>query len=133
MIARTGTDSSHTYRLAPDGGVDRAQQGPFDLRDTVSFHTDKPVTGMVVGKTAMITDSFSNYAVPFLAATFADISLTPSAVVQQDPGAEAQRMVDGDTVVLEVVERNLASGISPLTQPEVLDPIVQQLAAHPKR
>ena len=133
MIARTGTDSSHTYRLAPDGGVDRTEQGPFDTRNTVTFHTDNPVNGMVTGKTAMVTDSFTNYAMPFLAATFADISLTPSAVVQQDPGAEAQRMVDSDTVVLEVVERNVASGISPLTQPAVLNTIVQQLAAHPKR
>ena len=133
MLARTGTDVSHIYRLAPDGGVDRTQQGPFDLRNTLTFHTGSAVNGMVAGKTAMITDSFSNYAVAFLSATFADISLTPSSAVQADPAAEAQRMVDSDTVVLEVVERNLASGISPLTQPAVLDPIIKQLAAHPKR
>lgn len=133
MLARTGTESSHTYRLAPDGGVDRTQQGPFDTHNVLAFRTDNPVNGMVAGKTTMVTDSFTNYAAPFLAATFADITLAPSAVVQQDPNAEAQRMVDSDTVVLEVVERNLASGISPLTQPSVLDPILQQLAAHPKR
>jgi alginate O-acetyltransferase complex protein AlgJ len=133
MIAKTGTDVSHSYRLAPDGHIDRTQQGPFDLRDTVSFTTAKPVNGMVAGKTAMVTDSFTNYAAPFLAATFTDITLTPSSVVQQNPGAEAQRMVDSDTVVVEVVERNLSSGISPMTQPAVLDPIIQQLAAHPKR
>ena len=133
MLAQTGTDSGQTYRLAPDGGVDRAQQGPFDLRNTVSFHTDSPVTGMVTSKTAMITDSFTNYAAPFLAATFSDVTLTPSSAVQQDPAAEAKRLVDSDTVVLEVVERNLAAGISPLTQPAVLDVLTQQLAAHPKK
>jgi alginate O-acetyltransferase complex protein AlgJ len=133
MLAQTGTDQGMTYRLAPDGGVDRAEQGPFDQRDTVNFHTDSPVTGMVTGKTAMITDSFTNYAAPFLAATFSDVTLTPSAAVQQDPAAEAKRLVDSDTVVLEVVERNLAAGISPLTQPAVLAVLTQQLAAHPKK
>ena len=42
-------------------------------------------------------------------------------------------LVDQDVIVLEVVERNLASGLTDLVDGQYVDAISQALAANPRR
>jgi hypothetical protein len=133
MIAQSGTDTAYRYQLAPDGRGDRTRSINSDFLTPVTFHTAAPVTGMVTARTAMIGDSFAQYAAPFLAATFADITITNPETVGTDPAAEAAQMVNSKVVVVEVVERNLVAGVSPVTSASVVDTIATALAAHPLR
>ncbi|AHH93445.1 hypothetical protein GCM10010174_32100 [Kutzneria viridogrisea] len=133
MIGRTGVDNINTYMLAPDGRTDRSPRTTPDPRTVATYTTNNLLTGMIPGKTTLVSDSFTNFAIPFVGAAFADVSIANVALVQADPNAEAQRMVDSDTVVVEVVERNITSGVSPIVQQPIVDTLVQALLAHPRR
>jgi alginate O-acetyltransferase complex protein AlgJ len=133
MMAQSGTNTATQYRLAPDGGADRTRPVPSDAQAPVTLHTDVPVTGMVTARTTMIDDSFAGYASSLLAATFADLTMAGPEVVAGDPAAEADRMVHSQVVVIEVVERNLVAGVSPVTGDTFVDTVSAALKAHPAR
>jgi hypothetical protein len=88
---------------------------------------------MITDKTAMIADSYTQFANGYLAATFSDLSITHVEDLLKDSKGMADRLVGAHTVVVEVVERHLAAGVSPITNPDDLNPIVSTLAAHPYR
>lgn len=131
MIATSGTDSAYTYHLAPDGLANRDRPVPSDDQAPVTVHTDSPVPGMVTAKTTMIDDSFAQYASPLLAATFADLTMVGPRTVASDPAGEADRMVASQVVVVEVVERDLVAGVSPVTSESFVATASAELAAHP--
>ncbi len=131
MIATSGTDTAYTYHLAPDGITNRDRPVASDVQAPVTLHTDDPATGMVRAKTTMIDDSFAQYASPLLAATFADLTMVGQQAVASDPTAEADRMVASQVVVVEVVERDLVAGVSPVTTESFVDAATADLAAHP--
>jgi len=133
LLGRTGVDSTDRYSLAPDGTVDRTQQGLYDARKVTSFHTDGPVTGMIGGRTTWFGDSFTTYATPFIAAAFTDASIIQEGALEADPARAAQYAVDSDTIVVEMVERGIAPGVSVLLQPAVLDAVATAVAAHPRK
>jgi hypothetical protein len=86
---------------------------------------------MVTAKTTMIADSFAQYGSNLLAATFADLSIASPQTVASDPAGEASRMVGSKVVVVEVVERNLVAGVSPVTSDSFITTVSAALAAHP--
>jgi len=133
MIAGSGNDRAYRYQLAPDGGADRTQSINSDFLTPVTFHTPTPVAGMITAKAAMIGDSFAQYAAPFLAATFADLTVTNAETVGVNPDVEAAQLVASKVVVVEIVERNLAAGVSPITSATLVDTLANALAAHPSR
>jgi alginate O-acetyltransferase complex protein AlgJ len=79
------------------------------------------------GQTLILGDSFYNswrmLFAPFISALTAVYDLA-------DPVKITQRIIDADTVVLEVVERNLSTGYVPLIQPNALAELERSLAAH---
>jgi alginate O-acetyltransferase complex protein AlgJ len=78
------------------------------------------------GHTLILGDSFYNS----WRALFAPFMSTLTAVwVLADPAKITQSIIDADTVVLEVVERSLSSGV-PLIQPDALAELERSLAAH---
>jgi len=132
MVAQSGTDRSNFYHLAPDGRADRDnQQENTDVPSPVTISTKNPVTGMVTAPTTMIGDSFTQYGAALLPAVFTNLTYTGVTTAASDPDAEAARMVASKVVVLEVVERNLVSGVSPFTSDGFINTISTQLAAHP--
>jgi hypothetical protein len=131
MLAQQGTNTATQYQLAPDGTIDRTRPVPSDAQAPVTVHTDFPVTGMVTARTTMIDDSFAQYASPLFPATFADLTTVSPEIVASDPGAEADRMVRSQVVVVEVVERNLVAGVSPVTDPQFVATVAAELKAHP--
>ena len=80
------------------------------------------------GHTLILGDSFYNV---FGGALFAPFMSTLTAgYVMADPASFTQNMIDADTVVIEVAERNLSSGGVPLIQPNALAELEKSLAAH---
>jgi len=79
------------------------------------------------GHTLILGDSFYNPA-RWLFAPF--MSTLTAVYVNADPAKIRQSIIDADTVVLEVVERTLSSGLMPLIQPDALAELDRSLAAH---
>lgn len=128
-----GRASEHTYRvysLAPDGTDDRTRPLNSNFREALRLTSD-PITGTIDTPTRMIADSFSQLASPYLAAAFNDLTVVHADTVRAGPGQAARMLAEGETVILEVAERTLAGGNSPVLQPPVLDAIEAELAARP--
>ncbi|HVK20541.1 MAG TPA: hypothetical protein VM677_04195 [Actinokineospora sp.] len=130
VIGKSATNRAKELQLAPDGKVDRTNRVERDFTTTLEFDSF-PVSGMVNTPTAMIGDSFCQFATPLLAAAFSNISITHARTLEQDPKRVAAKLAEGNTVVIEVVERDLARGSSPVASPPVIDAIIDALAARP--
>lgn len=133
MVAQNGTNSGGTYRLAPDGITDLDRSVPSDVLNPVELHDPAPVNGQVTAQTTMIDDSFSQYGSSLLAAAFANLTMVSQQTVASDPQAEANRLVNSQVVVIEIVERDLIGGVSPITTEQFVDDVSATLAAHPLR
>lgn len=133
LLNHKGTEQTPMPTLAPDGGANRAQNylGHSTL-SPIEVHTT-PVKGMVTTSVGMISDSFTEYADPYLTAGFSDITVMHTDYVQRQLDQAAQHLVDSKVVVIEAAERLLAGGTSPILSPGVLATLGQQLAAHPMR
>ncbi|MFL6142717.1 MAG: alginate O-acetyltransferase AlgX-related protein [Labedaea sp.] len=132
LIGASGQDTAMRYRFAPDGNGDRTNWINTDFRTPLTLQSS-PVTGMVTVKTAMLADSYTQFASGYLAGSFANISITHVEDLGKDPGGVANRLADADAVVVEVVERHVVAGVSPITNPAYLNPIISALAARPVR
>ncbi|SDC77984.1 alginate O-acetyltransferase AlgX-related protein [Actinokineospora iranica] len=133
LIGATGQNRAPMLGLAPDGGDgDRTNWISGDFRTTLTFQrTAGP--GMIPAKTAMLADSYTRFATGYLSAVFADITITHVEQLTKDTQAVADRLIPADTVVIEVVERHLAAGVSPVTNPGFVDRMAATVAAHPRR
>jgi alginate O-acetyltransferase complex protein AlgJ len=80
------------------------------------------------GHTLILGDSFYDNGGGSLFAPFMSTLTTVS--VRADPAKMTQSIIDADTVVLEVVERNLSCGYVPLIRPDALAEFERSLAAH---
>lgn len=130
IIGKSGTNTTTEFSLAPDGGEDRSNWTERDFHHTLKFDTS-PMRGTVNTPTAMIADSFTQLASGYFAAAFSHVSITHVAALQQDPAGIAKTLADANTVVFEVVERDLARGDSVVSNPQVIDAIGQALLARP--
>jgi alginate O-acetyltransferase complex protein AlgJ len=133
LIGRTGSEPAELESLAPDGGADRTRTF-FGQPNTepIELHGGAAV-GTVHDKVAMIGDSFTGFANMYLAAAFTDMTIMHSDYVQQDTAGAAAKLAGSDVVVLEIAERNLIGGQSPILAPAVVKTLSEQLAAHPRR
>ncbi|MDT7797303.1 MAG: hypothetical protein QOI78_736 [Actinomycetota bacterium] len=133
LIGRTGSEPAELETLAPDGGADRTRTF-FGQPNTVPIELHGGATvGTVPDKVAMIGDSFTGFADMYLAATFTDMTIMHSDYVQQDTDAAAAKLAGSDVIVLEIAERNLIGGQSPILAPAVVKTLSEQLAKHPRR
>lgn len=118
------------YSLAPDGGTDNTQFRPSDFESPL--HIDSHAkAGMIDERVRMVGDSFSQFASPYLAATFSDITITHPKTVAAQPEAMGDLLAEGDVVVFELSERFVAGGRYEMLEPAVADRIGAILAAHP--
>ncbi|MGW4521440.1 alginate O-acetyltransferase AlgX-related protein [Amycolatopsis sp. NPDC004378] len=133
LIGRTGSEPAELESLAPDGGADRTRTF-FGQPNTVPIELHGPaVPGTISDKVAMIGDSFTGFANMYLAAAFTDMTIMHSDYVSQDTAAAAAKLADSDVVVLEIAERNLIGGQSPILAPAVVKTLSEQLAKHPRQ
>jgi hypothetical protein len=61
------------------------------------------------------------------------MTIMHSDYVSQDTAAAAAKLADSDVVVVEIAERNLIGGQSPILAPAVVKTLSEQLAKHPRQ
>lgn len=124
------------YRLAPDGDEDRTRYVASDFRTPLRLEvpdSSRSRRGSIEANTGVIADSFTQFASPFLPAAFDDVVIVHPETVAQDPTRVAtELLVDRETIVLELAERNIAGGTSPLLRPAVIDSIAAALLGSPR-
>ncbi|MGH3913970.1 MAG: alginate O-acetyltransferase AlgX-related protein [Pseudonocardiaceae bacterium] len=132
LLGRGGERMLQKYSLAPAGGEDRANPVISDFRTALRM-TSTPTTGTIDRPVRMIADSYSQFASPYLAAACTDITMVHPDTVAADPSSTGQMLAEGEIVVVEVAERHLLSGTSPILLQPVIDQIGHQLAQQPIR
>ncbi|HWM07331.1 MAG TPA: hypothetical protein VNP92_33775 [Actinophytocola sp.] len=125
LIGRSGERAIPTYSLAPGGLVDRTRSIASDFRVPLNL-TSAPVPGTVGQPVRMIADSFTQFASRYLAAAFTDITVVHPDTVAAAPRSAGELLADGKVVVLQVAERNLLSGASPI----LLHPVIDEIGSH---
>jgi alginate O-acetyltransferase complex protein AlgJ len=103
-------------------------ESPGSLPFTIDASSTGPA--LIPDRTAVLGDSFLGASRSLLFPFFADLTVLHN---QSGPNTLAQTIADADTVVVELVERSVASGELELTNPAVVDVVEKTLAASPHR
>lgn len=130
LIGRNSERQLATYSLAPGGQQDRTRSIASDFRVPLRL-TSPPAAGTVNAPVRMIADSFTQFASRYLAAAFTDITVVHPETAATAPRSAGELLTGGKVIVVEVAERNLLSGTSPILLKPVIDEIATQLAHHP--
>ncbi|MCP3799972.1 hypothetical protein NLX83_11965 [Allokutzneria sp. A3M-2-11 16] len=126
LMGRKGEMSGVQYRLRPDGMADRTRSVGTQFTEPLVLRTAQG-PGMVSPRVALLMDSFSRSAAPYLSATFANLTLQNYLDFAKSPEAAAATIAGQDVVVVQMVERNLAAGGGTLITPPFLDRFEQLL------
>lgn len=118
------------YSLAPAGGVNKVRFVASSFHEPLRLKS-KPGPGMIHRPTRMIADSFTQFASPYLAATFSDIGILHPQEVDRDPEETGKLLAEGEVVTFELSERFVSGGRYELLDPAVADRVGKVLAAHP--
>lgn len=129
LIGRREEHSIPTYSLAPDGQADRTRSIASDFRIPLRL-TSAPAAGTISRPVRMIADSFTQFASNYVAAAFTDITIVHPETVGAAPRMAGKLLAGGKVVILEVAERNLVSGTSPILLQPVITEIAHQLSQH---
>lgn len=132
LLGQDRTVPIQAYSLAPDGGADNTQFKPSDFHQPLHLKSS-PKPGMITEPVRMVGDSFTQFASPYLAATYADIAITHPDNVATNAQATANFLAEGETITFELSERFVAGGRYPLLDPAAAAEIGTVLAAHPVR
>lgn len=131
LIGKTGAVTVERYQLAPDGTRVTSRPIAEDFQQPLRL-TQPAGPGLVTRRVGMVADSFTQQALPYLAGGFADVSILHAMTAGKDPAAAGRMLAETDVVVVEVAERFLTSGGSPMTSDKVIDGIIEKLAASPR-
>ncbi|GAA3363616.1 alginate O-acetyltransferase AlgX-related protein [Saccharopolyspora gregorii] len=131
LLGQRRTVPIQAYSLAPDGGADHTRFEPSDFHEPLHLKS-MPRAGMITEPTRMVGDSFTQFASPYLAATFADIGIVHPEEVAKRPRETAALLAEGDVVTFELSERFVSGGRYDLLDPAVADQVGAVLAADPR-
>jgi alginate O-acetyltransferase complex protein AlgJ len=133
LIGHTGQTSGRHYEVLTDGKRDQTREVLSDLKAPLKLQSASG-TGTYQGPVALLGDSFTYRALPYLAATFGEMTAQHHSALLIDTGKSVGKMfADNRVVAIEVAERTLASGTFGLLAPQVVDNILAELAARPIR
>ncbi|RKT83860.1 SGNH hydrolase-like domain-containing protein, acetyltransferase AlgX [Saccharopolyspora antimicrobica] len=133
LLGQDRTVPIQAYSLAPDGSdVDNTQFKPSDFHEPLHLESP-PKPGMVTRPMRMVGDSFTQFASPYLAASFTDLTIVHPDQVAVDPEAAGRLLAEGEIVTFELSERFVAGGRYPMLDAAVADKAGAVLAAHPIR
>lgn len=134
LLGKSEQRDMRKYSLAPDGATDRARYLASDFRTPLRLSdTDGSTTGTIPVRTGIIADSFTQFASPFLAAGFQDLVIVHAETIAGNPAENTARLLaDRDVVIVELAERNVAGGKTPLLRDQVIETIGAVLAQHPR-
>lgn len=133
LIGHTGQTSGRHYQVLTDGKRDQTQEVLSDLKAPLKLDSATG-PGTYQGKVALLGDSFTYRALPYLAATFGNMTAQHHSALLNNTGkAVGDLFAANNVVAVEVAERTLASGNFGMLAPQVIDNILAELAAHPIR
>ncbi|MCA1671152.1 MAG: hypothetical protein LC799_02730, partial [Actinobacteria bacterium] len=132
LLGRSGERTIPTYSLAPDGRSDRTSSVASDFRTPLRL-TSQPAPGTVGRPVRMIADSYTQFASRYLAAGFTDLTVVHPETVAAAARSAGDLLAQGEVVVLEVAERHLLGGTSPILLQPVINELGRQLMRHPIR
>ncbi len=125
LLGHSSVRQLATYSLAPSGQQDRTRSIASDFRVPLRLISE-PAPGTVTVPVRMIADSFTQFASRYLAAAFTDITVVHPETAAATPRSTGDLLAGGRVIVLELAERNLLNGTSPILHPSFID----QLATH---
>lgn len=134
MIGQSRTDRVPQTEIRRDG-VSPVGRPTLDLPEMPyapeTFTDASTAAPLFAPHTLMLGDSFTSASSRMLGPYFADLTLLHNAVAGPSPQGVADQMVKSDVVVVELVERDIAAGQSPLISDASLAAITRTLAANP--
>lgn len=136
MLGRAVDRRLPSYRMSPDGGpTDRARYIASDFKVPLRLTqtSTPPPAGLVQPKTAVIADSFTQFAAPYLAAGFRDVTVVHTdSLAGSEPEQLAALFADTDVITFEFVERNVVGGHSTMLRDQAFDRFARALAQRPR-
>jgi len=135
LTVLSGSSASVTYHpVRLSAWSVRANWSSVDTIDSVPrrYVSTGPAGTLVTGRTLLIGDSYALAARSTLPGVFADMTQLHVSTIAAAPARLVQQMVDADTVVVEIVQREFYSGDSDLFDDDFLDAAVRELAANPR-
>jgi alginate O-acetyltransferase complex protein AlgJ len=114
-----------TVRSVPDPAIG----------DIPYLHATSTSTGprLIPGKTVMLYDSFTDVSQQYVTPWFSDLTLIHNLSTEKSPPGVAALLANSDTIIIEVVERSVATGHSGTVAEEFVSQLETQLRAHPVR
>lgn len=134
LLGRSEERKLRAYSLAPDGAGDRTRYVASDFKKPLRLEqAQPPAKGTVTEPSALVSDSYTQFATPFLAASVPDLTIVHAETVGASSVAElAELFKDRDVVAFEFVERILSGGGSVLLREKTIDKLVTALARNPR-
>jgi alginate O-acetyltransferase complex protein AlgJ len=131
LLGTTDQDTVHVTEIAAPTVTHRRADLNVNLAEPTQYISDGPPGTLVTQPTLLLCDSFALASAPSLTSIFADITLVDHLNAATDLADVVDRIVTSDVVVLEVVERDLFSGLSPMATASVVAEITAALQLHP--
>lgn len=135
LTVLTGTPSTVTlqrYDLHSPNTVRTWRTMQPIAESPLNYTSRGPEGTLVRGRTLFAGDSFIDVSGSDLPALFEDFTKVSYSVAASRPEVLIQQMVEADTIVVEIVERNFASGQAAILDPVLADRIAAELLAQPR-
>ncbi|WP_244515190.1 alginate O-acetyltransferase AlgX-related protein [Actinopolyspora xinjiangensis] len=130
LIGKDRKWTVRSYSLAPDGGADNTRFLGSDFHEPLRLES-RARPGMIDEPTRMIADSFTQFASPYLAASFSDITIAHPNNVLSDPEEAGRMLAEGEVVTFEFSERFLAGGRYAMLAPDMAERVGRILKRNP--
>jgi alginate O-acetyltransferase complex protein AlgJ len=135
MLGRPSEDDVEDFILARPG-VTPVGRDSLDLPEMPygpeTFHATTTEAPLFAPRTLLLGDSFSTASRKMLGCFFSHLTLMHNEMAREDAQVVADTIVESDVVVLEIVERTIASGRGALIEDAALATIEQTLALSPR-
>jgi hypothetical protein len=137
LVGKTVDRKLTAFSLSPDGKTgDRTRYLASDFKVPLRLaQTDpQPPAGTVLPKLAIIADSYTQFATPFVTAAFRDVIIVHTDTVAALSAEQvAELFGDRDVIAFEFVERNVVGGGSTMLRDQAADRFTRGLAQRPKK
>lgn len=128
LIGRSGFTGGTHYALMPDAQRDQTKNEPSDFTTPLHLNTASGPGTYGLG-VSLLGDSFTIRTLPYLAASFVNMTVLHSGTADHDRGnAISQVLATSDVVVFEVAERSLVRGSMSVLNSPALDNILKKLS-----
>lgn len=132
MLGRQETKTNTAYDLRPNGFIDRTKEHVSDI-DAPVRRVSGPIDETINRRTLLVGDSFASTSSRYLLAGFSDLTFLGYPDLGSDVQTSITEFVDAEVVIVQAVERAVASGNLPFLDEEFIERAGAAMAARPIR